>query len=296
MDIEGIKTFLAVAQYKSFQKAADALMVTQSTVSRRIQSLENTLDAVLFSRSPKSVSLSPQGVKFLKFAKRIRLIYDDGINSLKKEPRATLTLAVPFSLYSFFPDIISSSFKDTGIFLTVRGANAQETYEMLVDQSIDFGITSVVFPSTVIANDELFREKLSIVASPEYIQKYGKFIDKDHFSEPLPFVSCKLHNFRTYPWDIMHESIENSQYFETIAEVNYFELAKEFAKQGFAASVLPFFEIKAALAAGTLQEIKAPEIVLPDRIIYMSYNKLRLQNKYLQRLMKTIKEYGQKIS
>lgn len=51
MDIEQVKTFLQVAAHGSFLEAANRVHVTQSTVSARIQSLEQTLGARLFIRN-----------------------------------------------------------------------------------------------------------------------------------------------------------------------------------------------------------------------------------------------------
>jgi DNA-binding transcriptional LysR family regulator len=64
MDIEHIRTFLAVVETGSFLGAADVVNVTQSTVSVRIRTLEESLRTQLFVRSKRGASLTPSGHRF----------------------------------------------------------------------------------------------------------------------------------------------------------------------------------------------------------------------------------------
>lgn len=64
MDTELARTFLAVVTAGSFIEAANRLHVTQSTISTRIQRLEETLGACLFVRNKAGTTLTPAGRKF----------------------------------------------------------------------------------------------------------------------------------------------------------------------------------------------------------------------------------------
>ncbi|CAN7420505.1 LysR family transcriptional regulator [Acidovorax sp. LjRoot129] len=57
-----IAAFDAVMQWRSFQKAADALSLSASTVSHRVRELEKTLGVPLFTRSTRSVAPTPEGL------------------------------------------------------------------------------------------------------------------------------------------------------------------------------------------------------------------------------------------
>ncbi len=58
-----ILAFDAVARSRSFNKAADELNVSHSSISHRIRELEKTLGATLFERTTRSVALSPDGAR-----------------------------------------------------------------------------------------------------------------------------------------------------------------------------------------------------------------------------------------
>jgi len=68
MDTELARTFLAVVAAGSFVKASERLFVTQSTVSARIQALEEYLRCQLFVRNKDGTTLTPAGRQFQKHA------------------------------------------------------------------------------------------------------------------------------------------------------------------------------------------------------------------------------------
>lgn len=71
MQFRQLEIFLAVARNSSFSKAADAMKLAQPTVSSHIRALEVELDAKLFVRSTKGLSLTPQGQLFYTYASQI---------------------------------------------------------------------------------------------------------------------------------------------------------------------------------------------------------------------------------
>jgi len=71
MDIELLRTFLAVVRTRHFGKTADELCVTQSAVSARIHQLEKALGTRLFSRVRNNIQLTPAGRQLQKHAETI---------------------------------------------------------------------------------------------------------------------------------------------------------------------------------------------------------------------------------
>ena len=71
MEIDQIKTFLAVATFGGFHRAADALHISQPAVSARIKALEESLGASLFARSRSGLTLSEAGRILRPFAEEL---------------------------------------------------------------------------------------------------------------------------------------------------------------------------------------------------------------------------------
>lgn len=71
MNLKQLEAFVCVAEKKSFSKAARNLYLTQPTISAHIASLEKELDARLFIRNTKEVSLSEDGTILYSYAKQM---------------------------------------------------------------------------------------------------------------------------------------------------------------------------------------------------------------------------------
>ena len=75
MKIEHIRTFLEISDCGNFNRAAETLNVTQSTVSARVKSMEETFGRSLFKRSHKGVELTYAGQHFRQYAQNIQRLW-----------------------------------------------------------------------------------------------------------------------------------------------------------------------------------------------------------------------------
>jgi DNA-binding transcriptional LysR family regulator len=71
IDTLGVQAFVAVADLGNFRKAAGALHITQTALTRRLQNLEAHLGVMLIERTTRSVSLTTVGEGFLPRARRL---------------------------------------------------------------------------------------------------------------------------------------------------------------------------------------------------------------------------------
>lgn len=111
LDPDLLKAFVAVADHRSFTRAATALNRTQSAVSMQIKRLEERLGTALFHRTKIQVDLSLAGEGLLGYARRILLLNEEAVSHLqqhKVEGRVRLgvmddygTFVVPPVLASF---------------------------------------------------------------------------------------------------------------------------------------------------------------------------------------------------
>jgi DNA-binding transcriptional LysR family regulator len=66
MELRHLRYFLAVAEASNFTKAAAQLRIAQPALSRQVQDLEDEIGVDLLRRSPRGVSLTPEGKVFLE--------------------------------------------------------------------------------------------------------------------------------------------------------------------------------------------------------------------------------------
>ncbi len=101
MHIDQIRTFLEVASTGNFNRAAETLNVTQSTVSARIKTLEDRLGRDLFVREHSGAQLTPAGERLQRYATRLlRLWHRAEVDvALSKERRASISMGVVVSVW-----------------------------------------------------------------------------------------------------------------------------------------------------------------------------------------------------
>jgi LysR family pca operon transcriptional activator len=77
-----LQAFMEVARARSFARAAERLAITQPGISKTIRELEETLDVVLFERTPRGVSLTQAGLTLLRHAGPALRTLEEGIGAV----------------------------------------------------------------------------------------------------------------------------------------------------------------------------------------------------------------------
>lgn len=145
LNLKLLQTFVLVAEHRSFRKAADESLRSQSAVSAQIKELESQLGIRLFDRTTRRVSMTPEGADLLDYTKRAFSELAVGLVNLRKTQEAkkdrvriacmpTITAGpVPSILAAFeriHPDVIVS----------VRELNNEDLIASVLNREVDFGV------------------------------------------------------------------------------------------------------------------------------------------------------------
>ncbi|MBC8731589.1 LysR substrate-binding domain-containing protein [Paraburkholderia sp. UCT2] len=99
LDLDLIRTFVAVADSGSMTVAANLLHMTQGAVSQQVKRLEDVLDCLLFVRKTRRLELSHQGEQFLVKARKLLRLNDEIWADMTGQPlRGALRVGVPYDL------------------------------------------------------------------------------------------------------------------------------------------------------------------------------------------------------
>ncbi len=241
MDIRHLTYFIEVAQHRSFTKAAQALHITQPSISKMIKLLEEELDVVLFYRSAKQIELTDAGKALLHQSQQIvnsfqNLTSDlaDVINSKK----GSITVGLPPMVGAkFFPKIISdftSTYPD--ISLTLLEVGSQEVQVGVDDGNLDIGV--VMLPI-----DESLFEVISIINEPVVL-----IVHPDHFlakKSTIALRELKDENFIffregfTLHDRIINRCIENGFTPNIVFKSNHWDFITEMVAINFGVALLP---------------------------------------------------------
>jgi DNA-binding transcriptional LysR family regulator len=155
IDLNDIAVFVKVAQFESFSRAAHALGMPVSTVSRRVAALEEQLGATLLQRTTRKLSLTAQGRAYYdQCSEPLGHLYDAErvIVRAQREPAGLLRVSVPVIMgQEPFYDFVSSfltTYPRIQVDLVVTN-----TFLDLVAENVDVAIRfGELQDSTIIAN------------------------------------------------------------------------------------------------------------------------------------------------
>ena len=85
IDIDLLRSFVTIAELRSFTRAAAALARTQSTISTQVRRLEEIASQTLLQRSPQEVLLTRAGEDFLPYARRIVALHDEALDVVRAQ-------------------------------------------------------------------------------------------------------------------------------------------------------------------------------------------------------------------
>jgi len=172
MEDHRLKAFCLVFELKSFSKAAEAKLMSQSAMSHLIKNLEEELGVRLFARKGKTVIPTSMGRLFYDHADKILEQYkkmEDALNAaanLIKGPLhigASTTVAsylLPQVFYSF-----SKKYPEVRIELTV--SNTEKIVDDLLGGKIEFGIVEGNIRNPIVAATEIAEDEIVIIASDD---------------------------------------------------------------------------------------------------------------------------------
>lgn len=194
INIENIEAFVYVIHCGSFNKAADALYLSQPSVTARIKSLEHELDCKLFDRQGKQIQITDDGKRFLPYAQQLLLIYQKGkqhINqkkSLPNEYRIGCTVSV--SNY-IIPDLLlrlKDKFPNTHYKLVT--GTTDEIMNKVLNKEVDIGfVRNVNHPS--LQSNKFYEDPIRL-----YVYEGHPFLTTENLTigaiaeQPLVFLNA----------------------------------------------------------------------------------------------------------
>ena len=140
LDIK-LATLLTVAKEKNFTKAAEKLSLTQPAVSHHIGQLEDELGTRIFVRAKTGLRLTPEGEIVLRYAERLRSLYDKMLEELNDSERHMTKIRVGITHTAesnLITEILAKyGAQEDNITITVITDTIKHLYTMLAAYQLD---------------------------------------------------------------------------------------------------------------------------------------------------------------
>jgi LysR family transcriptional activator of glutamate synthase operon len=254
METDLLKTFVTVAEARSFSKAARDLYSTQSTVSRQIARLEDMLDARLFVRYGRHVELTVAGELLLPLANAIVTRTEDAIGIIREQtgagPSTVHFGAVPMVMaHILIPLLAPFIAAYPGLSIDLIEKDDAQLEEAVISGELDCGVITP-WGSTRVAAHHLLTEEILLVVPQDHplaAQPVAPF--KAVAAETILLPRATLHVS-----NLVVEAFRRRGYSPKISSrCNYPELNKALVRRGLGIAPMP----KGLCSPGALEGLVA---------------------------------------
>lgn len=291
MELRNIKTFLFVAEQRSFSKAAALLGYSQSTVTAQIQQLEQEFDVLLFERIHKTVRLTQPGQEFLAHAQKLIRSAEEARVALKRLPVGSgeLRIAMAESLCTtFFPGILERFHREfPQVELRIVPAGTDEMFGMLRRNEADlvYTLDHRIYSSDLITALER-EEDVCFIAAPGYLEDEREYTLAELAGSAFMLTERDM-SYRKHLEELLAaKSLE----IHAFLELGNVEMLRSLAEKGSGISFLPEYAVRASLTSGKLVKLNVPENTI--RVWrQLIYHKNKWMTPQMEAMIRVIKEH-----
>ena len=261
MELSQLETFLAVAEERSFSRAAQRLHRTQPAVSQVIRKLEGAVGETLFDRTSRDGSLTTAGALLRDYAQRLlalRREASSALDELKSLERGHLQLAAnEYTCMYLLPavDAFRREFPHVGV--TVQRMLASLIPEELNLRTFELGVISYKPDPAQVRSIAVYGDSLAFIVSPHHpLARASRVSIRDLGNEN--FIA---HNVAS---PLRRKVIETFQRHRTPLnmgiELPTIEAIKRFVAMGNGVALVPHLTVARELEIGDLVRVKVDEL------------------------------------
>jgi DNA-binding transcriptional LysR family regulator len=263
-----IEGFLEVAQRGSVSRAAEALYVTQPTLTARLHGLEKELDERLFVRTRQGMRLTDAGRAFQPFAERIVRTLRDGRQALAQVRTASaghlfLACAPAVSTY-VLPDLLERFVTaHPRVEVSVRTGHSEDVLRMVLNDEVQLGLgRSLRHPD--IEMEPFHEEELVLVVAAEHAFARRRQVSLAEAAGEQIIMFDRTSSY----YEITQAAFLSAGVTLTrLMELDNIEATKKMVERGLGVALLPRTAVGREVAAGQLRLVPLSDAPAMQRSI-----------------------------
>lgn len=297
MNLKQLEAFVQVAEGKSFSKAAKELFLTQPTISAHIASLERELNARLFVRNTKEVSLSEDGKDLYRYAKQIidlQKQIEERFETEEEGSRHCITIAAStIPAQYLLPRVLkrfNEKYPDEQI--KIMESDSSKVVSQIVDHIVDVGFTGTVLEKKHCRYLPFYKDKLAVITPNT--ERYRRL--KEESPNGIDWILEEHLIMREEGSGTRKEAEEQlkaagipAEKLDVIASIGNQETIKKSVRQGIGITILSELAAVDEEADGELLTFPIPGADA-GRDINLVYNKNYQLSRSAERFIKVVKE------
>lgn len=233
LDFWQLEIFCAIAELKSFSQAAEALYVTQPTVTSHIAALEKRLGVKLFDRTTRKVTLTPAGELFYKHAKALLAEQDAALQELSQFQGGLVGKLVfgasTIPAHYLLPAVMASfcrKFPKTQ--LIMRVGSSGQVIEGVINGELEIAIVGLKPKEPELKVIPLWSDEVVLIVHNEHPWAKRSFVSlKELVNQPFVFREEGSGTRKTFEKFIAQKGL-SPRNLKIVAEVGSTEAVKQF--------------------------------------------------------------------
>lgn len=268
------EAFLAVADRRGFGAAARELGVTQSTVSRRIASLEARVGRRLVERTTRRVVLTDAGLAYADELRDVLMRLENAearVQTRPAEPEGLLRITMPtaYGRVCVLPRLAALAARHPRLRFEL---DLSDRYVDLLDNGFDVAVRLAAPAQSGIDTERIGSFGLHLCVSPDYVARHGSIADPRQLSAHT-CLALRTYAPRT-DWSLTWQGRAVNIEITPRMTVSDMTSLRELVLAGVGVAVMPSYLVAADLAAGRLVEA-LPGLSLPGIDVFVAYPRFR---------------------
>lgn len=271
-DLQNMAIFNEIVETGSFSKAAKSLDIAKSSVSKRINALEKSLNVILVQRSTRQLKITDEGWALYKHSKQIMQNLAqarDIASNLSEAPQGTLRISAPplFGRIEVAP--LLPKFQRLYPNVSIE-FHLTEKYSEIIGEGFDISLRMGKLPDSTLTMLPLTTFDVACCASPQYLKTHGTPENLSELESHDCIVWRSDDNPKADLWELQRNKlVENVRVRSKIITNDHSSIKRILLNNG-GISALPIYIIKDELKSGELTKIlssyKQPSF--PINILY----------------------------
>ncbi len=297
MDIDQLKTFVAVVTFGGFRRAAEVLFVSQPAVSARIKALEESLAVRLFERGREGPQLSAAGRALRAHAEHVLqelAVAQQAVREAGGTSGGVLRIAAALSICTYLLPAVLKRFRaeHPKVLITVQSGHSKQVLEFVLRGEAEIGLArSLHHPS--VETVQLGDDPLLLVAEPQHApakRRQARLAEAADW--PLIFFDRGSSD-----WALTQGLVRRAGLVPNVVlEVESIEAAKRMVERGLGVAFLPRLAVAADLKARRLASIELTDAEPLGRTLDSIHSKERPQSAEATAFLRTLQTSVQQMT
>lgn len=203
-DLNDTLIFAKVVEQGSFTAAAKMLGLPKTTVSRKVQELEERLGAQLLNRTTRKLGLTEAGAVYHDHSVRIARELEEAesaVSQLQGGPRGWLRVSAPYSIGIHWVAPLLSEFYQRYPDVRIDLQLGNEKVDLIATDT-DIALRVGTLPDSSLVARRLDSFRTQIYASPEYIRRHGEPLHPDDLQHHRVLAFTKHRHGNRFSWPL----------------------------------------------------------------------------------------------